>query len=116
MEQTEERLDTTDHTEDKVLIHSEEGKNKGECFLESIVEHLDVVMVEELVPESGSGNNKDAGIQKRGDGDTEEDGESREDETVEREEDMEDEERRQVVVSCFLVDAQYNNIYIYIFH
>ena len=62
------------------------------------MKHLDIVTAEELVPESGDGDNKYTGLLERGDEPWEEDGETREDETVEGEADMADEERRQDVV------------------
>ena len=52
------------------------------------MKHLDIVTAEELVPESGDGDNKDTGLLERRDEPSEEDGETREDETVEGEEDM----------------------------
>ena len=62
------------------------------------MEHLDIVSLEELVPESGGGDNKDTGMLERGYEDTEEDDETREDITVKGEEDMEDDNRRHDVI------------------
>ena len=62
------------------------------------MEHLNVVTAEELVPESGGGDNENAGLLDWADGDTEEDGEPREGDNFEGKEGVEDEEGGDEVV------------------
>ena len=103
---TKQRPDSTDHTENKEDIHSHEANDKEENLFESIVEHFDVVAMEELVPESHNGDDKDAGLLKRRCKHTEENDETREDETVKGEEDMDDDSGREDVVQ---LKAEGNN-------
>ena len=95
---TEQRPDTTYHTEDKIDIHSHEGNNEDENLLEAIVKHFDVVTMEKLVPESGSRDDEDACFLEWRCKHTEENDETREDETVQREKDMEDDGCREDIV------------------